>query len=86
MVFGWNHIVLHIFGFDLVVVALRSATSSSHFESTIMALIKMLYGVKSKFLELKLVASVGVEQTKGVSVKDYLVDKLRLDDENRVLS
>ena len=31
-------------------------------------------------------SSVGVEQDKGVSVKDYLVDKLRPGDEDRALS
>ncbi|KAG4952518.1 hypothetical protein JHK85_046385 [Glycine max] len=42
-------------------------------------------GVKSKVSGTQ-TSSVGVEQDKGVSVKDYLVDKLRPGDEDRALS
>ncbi|XP_040866333.1 low-temperature-induced 65 kDa protein [Glycine max] len=42
-------------------------------------------GVKSKVSGTQ-TSSMGVEQDKGVSVKDYLVDKLRPGDEDRALS
>ncbi|KAG4952517.1 hypothetical protein JHK85_046384 [Glycine max] len=42
-------------------------------------------GVKSKVSGTQ-TSSMGVEQDKGVSVKDYLVDKLRLGDEDRAIS
>ncbi|KAG5133900.1 hypothetical protein JHK82_025088 [Glycine max] len=43
-------------------------------------------GVKSKVSGTEKISNVGVEQDKGVSVKDYLVDKLRPGDEDRALS
>ncbi|KAG4991578.1 hypothetical protein JHK87_025035 [Glycine soja] len=80
-----DNILLHMMDFMDTREAVQTCVLSKRWNN-----LWKLYGagsaVKSKVSGTEKTSNVGVEQDKGVSVKDYLVDKLRPGDDDRALS